>query len=200
MIDYNHIAPLRSAGKAPSQIADILSAQTVRPILLSDLENWLDFSNLAERGLSGAWEGPLIDVATNELLPQELRNGITDLFKHLNKGRSNVLDTTDPNWAIAANELLVALVQLGELTTTGVEQFYALGDGLLYPDGVDVLEVTEVIEDYDFDEQARQEQQALEQKVVAGLNELVHPYVALGDQSAVVTGLRQLADTIEGES
>lgn len=196
-VAYSHIGPLRTAGKTPSEIAEILTARTVTPILLSDLENWLDFANLAERGLSGAWEGPLVDVATNQALPAELRDGVTDLFKHVNKGRSQAIDTTDAQWAVAAQGLLVALVQIGVLTAAGVEQFHSLGGGLLYPDGVAELEVVEAIEAYDADEAAAVAQLSLQQAVADGLNTLVHPYVALGNRTAVVAGLRQLADTVE---
>lgn len=142
-IEHHSLMALLDAGKSHAEAAAALSASSVRAIAISDLENWLDRENLAERGVTGAWEGPLIDLIGNPAYPVELRNGVADLFKHINKPRSTAVDTADPLYAQQAAKLLTGLTMVGALTADQRAAFIMLGGGLRHVTPVTEADVVE---------------------------------------------------------
>ncbi len=123
------IAPLETAGLTDSQIADVLSTLTVRPVPFGELVNFLDDEGLANRHpISLQWEGVLPTIAVTDGHP--LQAGIAKLFSHLNKPQSIHIDTTQQPWCLMAAQLLAGLVQIGVITEQHREAFYALGGGL----------------------------------------------------------------------
>jgi hypothetical protein len=146
MIPYNAISDLLSDGKTPAQIAALLAVRTVKPIPISDLENFLDFNNVAKRNpITSQWEGPLVDAMNNEALPAELRGGISSLLTHFNKPRSVQVDTTQEPWASGAADLIGALVAIGILSETQAGDVLALAGGHKYP-GVNATAVQAAID------------------------------------------------------
>jgi len=129
-MDYSaDIKPLEDRGLADDQIASILSSFTRKDILLSEVENFLDFEGLAARNpVTGNWEGALVDVIGGA--SQELSAGVSELFVHLNKPRSTQIATTQEEWALKSSALLAGLVGAGIITQAQADGFVALGGGL----------------------------------------------------------------------
>jgi len=98
--------------------------ETRRPIPVGDLQFYLQQMGKAWLGLTGAWEGPLVDLLPG--LPSELRDGIVLLLAHIRSTRSLTVDTTDPQYA----PLLPGIVAVLGLDAAEV---YALGGGRRFP-------------------------------------------------------------------
>lgn len=132
MIDYLiEIKPLELLGLTNEQIASRLSCFTNSDIPLAEVENFLDFENLAVRNpVTGNWEGSLINVIGGA--SQELSDGVSELFVHLNKPRSFSINTTQKEWAIKCSALLAGLVSVGVITPEQSAAFVELGGGLRY--------------------------------------------------------------------
>ena len=194
--DYKHIAPLR-ADNTPAEIAQALSCMLIKPILLADIENWLDFSNLAERDDTG-WIGPLADTRTDPAIPQLIRDGVSDLFKHLNKTRATELHVNEAEYGVKAHSLLEGLSAFLISTDEHHAEFDALGGGHLYPDGVSEQEVADVIAAFDAAEAVQAAQGLKEQKYADAMNTHVNPVLANGSEADLVAGMRAAADAIEG--
>lgn len=141
---YEHIAPLLAAELSHADIAQALSLMLAAPVPAADLENYFDDRNLAERGLSG-WEGPLVTAISNQALPVELRAGLEDLFKHLNKPRSTQINTHEPDYGVQSHLMMAGLVAAGIITEDDHAAFDLLGGGHLYPAGVSEQEVADAI-------------------------------------------------------
>jgi len=134
MIPYPEISPLLAAGQTPAEIAVLLAPRTNRPIPIADLENFLDFNNVARRNpITSQWEGPLVDAMNNDGLPSELRGGISSLLTHFNKPRSVQVDTTQEPWASDAASLIGALVAIGLLSESQSGEVVSLAGGYKYP-------------------------------------------------------------------
>jgi hypothetical protein len=129
MIDYlTQVKPLEDAGFDDTQIAEIIASATVSAIPIADLENFLDFEALAKRNaITASWEGVLPDEITNNAFG--LSAGLSQLFNHLNKHRSTVVDTTVQPWAVDAKDLTNGLLAAGLITQAQLDAFYALGGG-----------------------------------------------------------------------
>lgn len=129
MIDYlTQVKPLEDAGFADAEIAEIIAAATATAIKIADLENFLDFQALAKRNaITAIWEGVLPDEVTNNAFG--LSAGLSQLFNHLNKHRSTVVDTTVQPWAVDAKDLTNGLLAAGLITQAQLDAFYALGNG-----------------------------------------------------------------------
>lgn len=99
-----------------------------------DLENLLGWAGLAERNpVTGSWEGSLIDFMNSNVVPA-LGEGLRDLFSHLNKPRSETVDTTVHSWASEMDALLGGLLQVGVVTQLFIDDVIELGVGYVYPD------------------------------------------------------------------
>lgn len=123
-----HIQPLEDAGLSDAEIVALLDASTATDIPVADLENFLDFEGLAKRNpITGAWEGPLADEIVNNVYG--LGPSLGELFSHINKPRSTVVDTTVSPWGLNAKALTDGLVSAGLLTADQQVAFYALGGG-----------------------------------------------------------------------
>jgi hypothetical protein len=122
------IKPLEDAGKTDVEIVNILSGKTQSPIKIGDLENFFTFEDLASKNpITANWEGVLIDeINLNE---NGLSAGLIELFKHINKNRSEVVDTTVSEWAEKSWLLTGGLVAAGIITAEQRDSFYALGRG-----------------------------------------------------------------------
>jgi hypothetical protein len=118
-------------GYTPAEIVAILQTLTVSPISVAKAIHYFDQNNLgAIDPIENTWTGKLVDIARNENMPTELREGLRQLFRHLAKRDSEVVDTTDPTIAVQTANLLVVLVQLGAITTDERDAFYALDGGM----------------------------------------------------------------------
>lgn len=164
---YDHIAPLQAAELPNAEIAEALSLMLAAAVPAQELENYFDARNLAERGLTG-WEGPLIDAIGNEAMPAELRTGLSDLFKHLNKPRATQIDTHTPDYGVASHRLMAGLVAVGLITEDDHAAFDLLGGGHLYPEGVSEQEVADAIAAHEAAEAAAALQTATLQLVDEG--------------------------------
>ena len=117
-------------GYTPAEIVAILQTLTVSPISVAKAIHYFDQHNLgAIDPIENTWTGKLVDIARNENMPTELREGLRQLFRHLAKRDSEVVDTTDTTIAVQTANLLVVLVQLGAITTNERDAFYALDGG-----------------------------------------------------------------------
>jgi len=104
------------------------------PIQSGDLENLLDWKNLANRdAVTGAWQGSLIDVLQNSPVPA-IRDGLGELFSHLNKPHSKTIDTTVQPWASKMSDLIAGLEAVGAITVLTGDHVKDLGGGYAYPD------------------------------------------------------------------
>lgn len=195
-MNYTHISPLRDT-HTPAQIAEGLSARLVRAIPLVDLERWLDFRGFAYR-LDGKWAGVLPKVRDNEQLPEQLRDGVTALLRHLEKTRSTELAMDDSSYAIQAHALMSGLVQLGQFTKEDHGEFDAAGGGHLYPDGVTKQEVIDAIAEHDANEKLHAEAQALREEHEDLTGAFINPHNAT--RESLIAGHRAVADALEGAS
>lgn len=98
--------------------------ETRRPIKVEDLQFYLQQSKIAFIGLSGGWEGQLVDLLPN--LPSDLRDGIVLMLAHIRNTRSRTVGTAEPEYA----PLLPAITGVLGIDATNV---YALGGGRKYP-------------------------------------------------------------------
>lgn len=133
MIDYiKHVAPLESSGLEPSRIALVLSSVTNANISVADLENLLSDESLARRNpVTGSWEGVLVDRMAEG---GALGEGLEELFSHLNKPRSVVIETSSVAWSAKAYSLLRSLVESGDVSEVQVLKVYELAGGRLFGD------------------------------------------------------------------
>ncbi len=133
MIDYiKHVAPLESSGLEPSRIALVLSSVTNANISVADLENLLSDESLARRNpVTGSWEGVLVDRMAEG---GALGEGLEELFSHLNKPRSVVIETSSVDWSAKAYSLLRSLVESGDVSEVQVLKVYELAGGRLFGD------------------------------------------------------------------
>lgn len=94
-----------------------------------DLENLLDWAGLARRdAVTGAWVG----VLPSMLDQGSLGEGLEELFSHLNKPRSNSIDTTVQPWAAKMDGLLSALLGLSIINDKFVADVKDLAGGLVH--------------------------------------------------------------------
>lgn len=133
MIDYiKHVAPLESSGLEPSKIALVLSSVTNVNISVAELENLLSEESLARRNpITGSWEGVLVDRMAEG---GALSEGLEELFSHLNKPRSVVIETSSVSWSAKAYSLLRLLVESGDVSEVQVLKVYELAGGRLFGD------------------------------------------------------------------
>lgn len=211
-MDYlSDIQPLEQDGKTDAEIAAFLSAVTPSPILIADLENFLDFEGLAKRNpLTGAWEGTLPDEVTNNAYGLGL--GLAALFSHINKPRSVHVDTTVDPWASSAHALLGGLLAAGLITAAQYDDFYALGGGHSHDaTAQDVADARTLWQAEEALRQAEEAQRQAEAEAAANYsnwtaeywvqhNSTIAPILDGGtiDNAGLVAALRSLADSIEG--
>jgi hypothetical protein len=157
-LDYlSQIKPLEDQGMSDADIASLLAASTNKDIAISELENFLDFENLAKRdALSGSWVGTLPDEVTNNVFG--LGPGLANLFSHMNKPRSVIIDTTVSPWATDALALTNGLLAAGLITQAQYDGFYDLANGRPNPNLVeqDIVDSRSVYQS-ELAEQARQQ-------------------------------------------
>lgn len=137
MLNYLvQIKPLEDDGMSDTDIASLLAASTNKDISIAELENFLDFENLAKRdALSGSWVGVLPDEVTNNVFG--LGPGLAELFSHMNKPRSVIVDTTVSPWATDALALTNGLLAAGLITQAQHDGFYDLANGRPNPNLVE---------------------------------------------------------------
>ena len=204
-MDYlSDIQPLEQDGKTDAEIAALLSAVTPAPILIADLENFLDFEGLAKRNpLTGTWEGVLPDEVSNNVYG--LGPGLAALFSHVNKPRSTHVDTTVDPWATSAHSLLGGLLATGLITASQYDDFYALGGG--HDHDVTEQDVADARDLWQAEEAERLAEEAAALDRQNWVNEYwtqhnstVAPILDGGsiDNVALAAALRSLADTVEG--
>ena len=212
-LDYlSQIKPLEDQGMSDADIASLLAASTNKDIAISELENFLDFENLAKRdALTGSWVGVLPDEVTNNVFG--LGPGLANLFSHINKPRSVIVDTTVSPWATDALALTGGLLAAGLITQAQYDGFYALANGRPNADAVeqDVIDSRAQWEAEEAqrqaEEEARQAEEAARQAHADWVNNYwtkhntyIAPVLDAGtpDDVALVAALRSLADSIEG--
>lgn len=207
-----HIQPLENTGLSDAEIAAFIDASTASVIPVADLENFLDFEGLAKRNpITGAWEGPLADEIVNNV--HGLSTGLSDLFSHINKPRSVVVDTTVSPWGLNAKALTDGLVAAGLLTADQQVAFYALGGGRPN-EGTTEQDVIDARAEYDAAvaaEAAEEAARVAEQIAVANHNAWGVDFIGRynlniapvlddspsRDNAALVAALRSLADDLE---
>ena len=137
MLDYLvQIKPLEDDGMSDADIASLLAASTNKDISIAELENFLDFEGLAKRdALSGSWVGVLPDEVTANTFG--LSSGLAELFSHMNKPRSVIVDTTVSPWSTDALALTGGLLAAGLITQAQYDGFYDLANGRPNPNLVE---------------------------------------------------------------
>lgn len=105
--------------------------ETRRPIPVGDLQFFLQDKRIAWLGLSGGWEGPLVDVIPS--LPADIQSGISLMLAHIRNHRSEKVDTTDPRYS----PLLPAIIAVAGVDAAEV---YTMGGGRRYPAFADAAE------------------------------------------------------------
>ena len=161
-MDYlSDIKPLELLGLTNQQIADRLSSFTRNDISLAEVENFLDFEGLASRNpITGNWEGSLVNMIGG--VSQELSDGVSELFVHLNKPRSINIATTQEEWATKCSLLLAGLVSANVIESEQSNRFIALGGGLRYG-VVSEVDVAQSKTDYNIMLQREEERMAEDQ-------------------------------------
>lgn len=206
------IQPLENTGLSDAEIAALIDSSTLTDIPVADLENLLDFEGLAKRNpITGAWEGPLADEIVNNVYG--LGPALGELFSHINKPRSTVVDTTVSPWGLNAKALTDGLVAAGLLTTDQQVAFYALGGGRPN-EGITEQDVVDARAEYDAEvaaEAAEEAARVVEQIAVANHNAWSVDFIGRynlniapvlddspsRDNAALVAALRTLADDLE---
>ena len=207
-LSSSDVRPYVGSGLTDADIHAELSALTVSAISIAELENFFDFEQLAKRNpITGAWEGVLIDRLN---LGGALGEGLAELFSHVNKPRSEQVNTNEIEWAVKAADLLVGLQAVGDITADQASGFVALGGGYKH-DGIVVQDVTDAFVLMDEEDAAKAQAEADASEAAAKreeinqfwarfnakYNEHVLPVLeggaAVGD-AAVVSGLQSLVD------
>ena len=198
------VKPLEDRELADSQIASILSSFTNIDISLAEVENFLDFEGLAARNpVTGNWEGALVNVIGGA--SQELSDGVSELFVHLNKPRSLTIATTQEEWAVKCSSLLAGLVSANVIGSEQSNGFIALGNGLRYG-VVSEVDVAQSRNDYNIMLQREEERKQAEESkfaLIEEFNEAYNTHVAsiLDSESPtkdeIISALRSCADTLE---
>jgi hypothetical protein len=204
MIETSVVREYVGSGKTDAQIHTELSALTVNPIPIADLENFLDFEGLAKRNaITGAWQGPLIDTIN---AGGALGEGLEELFSHINKPRSVYVNTHEVEWAVKAESLLDGLAATSVITQEQHIGFHALGGGYQYPSIV-VADVTDAFTLMD----AEDEQKALAEAEAAAaasvreetnlfwarFNEKFNAYVAAALDGGAAVGDAEIVDGLQ---
>ena len=163
-----------------------------------DLENLLGWAGLAERNpVTGSWEGSLIDFMNSNVVPA-LGEGLRDLFSHLNKPRSETVDTTVHSWASEMDALLGGLLQVGVVTQLFIDDVIELGVGYAYPD-LDV-DAVQALRDEEAERVAAAEAQASFDVNRVRYDELYNIHIAplavdsTADASSWVAALQAMSD------
>lgn len=105
--------------------------ETRRPIPVGDLQFFLQDKRIAWLGLSGGWEGPLVELIPS--LPPDIQEGVSLMLAHIRNHRSEKVDTTDPRYS----PLLPAIIAVAGVDAAEV---YAMGGGRRYPAFIDAAE------------------------------------------------------------
>lgn len=118
--------------------ADVLAAanadlRTTRPIPLNELEPMLLSSGL-RRGIEA--------IAADAGVPEQLRDGASDLIATLDSPRIQNLDTTDPVIAGRVAGFVQWAIQLQRMTSDHATAILALGGGYRLGPGVTAADVT----------------------------------------------------------
>ncbi len=203
------VRPYVGSGKTDPEIHAELAALTVSPIAIADLENYFDFQGLAKRNpITGAWEGVLIDRFE---LGGELGEGLAELFSHINKPRSEYINTDKVERAVKAATLLAGLQYVGDITEEQAAGVVALAGGYLY-EGLAVEDIADAFDLMDAEdaEKAQAEADAAEVEAKreainqfwARLNERYNEYVlpaleggATIEDAEVLDGLQDLVNS-----
>jgi hypothetical protein len=187
------------------EAVDYYSPLTNSPIPCGDLENLLDWAGLAKRSaVSGSWEGNLIDFMLSNAVPA-LSDGLTELFSHLNKPRSQSVESNLQPWGGKMDDLLDGLLAVGQITQLVADDVIALGGGYANPD-LDVAAV-QAIRDEEVLRVAEAEAQAIEDAARAEFdvkmqryNELYNIHISPlatdsnADDAAWVAALQAMSD------
>tara|TARA_Y100000385_G_C13017317_1_gene604475 strand:- start:700 stop:1317 length:618 start_codon:yes stop_codon:yes gene_type:complete len=198
------VKPLEDRGLADEQIASILSSFTKKDILLAEVENFLDFEGLAARNpVTGNWEGLLVSVIGGA--SQELSDGVSELFVHLNKPRSTSISTTQEEWATKCSLLLMGLVSSNVITSEQSNGFIDLGGGLLHGllSAQDVDDSRQSYNNMREEEESRRQQEeaklALTEEFFAAYNANVAPVLdqEVIEKAQLIQGLRDAANQLE---
>ena len=204
-MDYlSDIKPLELLGLTNQQIADRLSSFTRNDISLAEVENFLDFEGLASRNpITGNWEGSLVNVIGG--VSQELSDGVSELFVHLNKPRSINIATTQEEWATKCSLLLAGLVSANVIESEQSNRFIALGGGLRYG-VVSEVDVAQSKTDYNIMLQREEERMQVEESKFALTEEFYEAYnthvASILDSESptkdeIISALRSCADMLE---
>ena len=204
-MDYiGDIQPYESLGLTDEQIAVKLSSFTKRNIPLSEVENFLDFESLAKRSpITGNWEGQLVEVIGGA--SQELSDGVSEFFVHLNKPRSEYINTTEEQWALKMQSLLAGLVAASVITANQSAGFVSLGGGLRYGavSSQDIANARQAHQDMLASEEARRQQEeakfAVTEEFFAAYNTNVAPILdqEIIEKTQLIEALRNAANQLE---
>lgn len=204
-MDYiGDIEPYETLGLTDEQIATYLSSFTRKNIPLGEVENFLDFQSLAKRSpITGNWEGQLVDVIGGA--SQELSDGVSEFFVHLNKPRSEYINTTEEQWALKMQSLLAGLVAASVITSNQSAEFVALGGGLRYGavSAQDVANARQAHQDMLAAEEARRQQEeakfAVTEEFFAAYNTNVAPVLdqEIIEKAQLIEALRNAANQLE---
>lgn len=180
------------------EAVDYYSPLTSSPIPCGDLENLLDWAGLAKRNaVSGSWEGNLIDFMLSNAVPA-LSEGLAELFGHLNKPRSQSIESNMQPWGGKMDDLLDGLLAVGQATQLVVDDVVALGGGYAYPD-LDVAAVQVIRDDHTaqaLEDAARAEFDVKIQRYNELYNIHISPLATDGnaDDAAWVAALQAMSD------
>ena len=180
------------------EAVDYYSPLTNSPIPCGDLENLLDWAGLAKRNaVSGSWEGNLIDFMLSNAVPA-LSEGLAELFGHLNKPRSQSIESNMQPWGGKMDDLLDGLLAVGQATQLVVDDVVALGGGYAYPD-LDVAAVQVIRDDHTaqaLEDAARAEFDVKIQRYNELYNIHISPLATDGnaDDAAWVAALQAMSD------
>ena len=187
------------------EAVDYYGPLTSSPIPCGDLENLLDWAGLAKRNaVSGLWEGSLVDFMLGNTVPA-LSEGLSELFSHLNKPRSQSIESSLQPWGGKMDDLLDGLFAVGQITQLVVDDVVALGGGYAYPD-LDV-DAVQMVRDEEAVRVAEAEAQAIEDAARAEFDVKIQRYNELynihisplatdenADDAAWVAALQAMSD------
>lgn len=118
-----------------AELVPVLQSLCVRDIDVEAVAELFDTLNLAEHDpLENKLVGTLVDIAKDPNTVEPVREGLRDLFVHLNRrGSKQVHTASDHAIAVRVAGLIAALQAYG-IPASVKDEFYALAGGLAYAD------------------------------------------------------------------
>lgn len=173
LLQYPALPEMLESGLDDTTISSHLSSVTKRDLSVAELENFLSEEKLARRNpVTGSWEGDLINAMEEG---GDLGEALEELFSHLNKPRSVVIETSRMPWASKAGLIVAGLIVAGKISEKQAAMVYDLAGGKVYPEGLSVDSVASLRSQYEYEKADAPRQQALDALAARVMSQYINP-------------------------